>query len=608
MCRCSRATRARSTRGAPTGARAPPRRAQDHAVHVVVLRRPARDRVPRLGLHRLHQHRRPGQARRVQPRDGPEAAADAVPRARGRRPQQPEPRLLPQASSTRSRPSTPATSTRATATAGCSTASPSATAAPGAPGAPTRTIPLDSGCGLGYTYPNPVVSGKRLYLFMRGPCWYPYYTSTTDGKTWTRAEDARARPARRGPQRAPVREVRRRARRLDPDDVLRRAPGLVQEQPLLHALQERPLLQGRRHRDRDARATCRSGSQPARHGAALLGARRAGRGRWTSRSARTACRRSSTRAASATTTTSATRAGTARKWVTRLISEAGGSLFGYRNGGITFNHADPNWVVLTRLIDGAHEIELRHTPDQGRTWEAFQLTRNSKILNFRPVFPRGIDRSRPARGRLRVGRGVELPQLPHGGEHADRRRRPSRRRPRRRRRRRRRPVPTATPVPSAARPRRRRAAARRRPSASASATRSSSSWSCSRSASSRTPNVRAFSASAISVTRASTARPLRGEVDRLDAAVARRCGGARRGRAARGRRARRPSGSCRSAAGARARAATSAPRRRSRPARRRACCVMPCSATARLEPLGRVLGDEREQVAGPVRERGGERG
>ena len=50
---------------------------------------------------------------------------------------------------------------------------------------PTRTIPLGSGCGLGYTYPNPVVSNGRLYLFMRGPCWYPYYTSTKDGKTWT---------------------------------------------------------------------------------------------------------------------------------------------------------------------------------------------------------------------------------------------------------------------------------------------------------------------------------------------------------------------------------------------------------------------------------------
>ena len=78
------------------------------------------------------------------------------------------------------------------------------------------------------------------------------------------------------------------------------------------------------------------------------------------------------------------------RWVTRLVSPAGGSLFGYRNGGITFNHADPRWVVLTRLIDGRHEIEVRYTPDQGTTWQLFQLTRDSTVLNFRPVFPRGI--------------------------------------------------------------------------------------------------------------------------------------------------------------------------------------------------------------------------
>jgi len=78
------------------------------------------------------------------------------------------------------------------------------------------------------------------------------------------------------------------------------------------------------------------------------------------------------------------------RWVTRLITPAGGSLFGYRNGGITFNHSDPRWVALTRLIDGRQEIELRFTGDQGRTWKPFQLTRGSSVLNFRPVFPRGL--------------------------------------------------------------------------------------------------------------------------------------------------------------------------------------------------------------------------
>jgi hypothetical protein len=33
---------------------------------------------------------------------------------------------------------------------------------------------------------------------------------------------------------------------------------------------------------------------------------------------------------------------------------------------------------------------VRHTPSQGRTWQTFQLTGESTLPNFRPVFPRGI--------------------------------------------------------------------------------------------------------------------------------------------------------------------------------------------------------------------------
>ena len=61
-----------------------------------------------------------------------------------------------------------------------------ATTATGVQWRGSKRIPLGQGCGLGYTYPNPVKSGNRMYLFMRGPCWYPYFTSTKDGKTWAR--------------------------------------------------------------------------------------------------------------------------------------------------------------------------------------------------------------------------------------------------------------------------------------------------------------------------------------------------------------------------------------------------------------------------------------
>ena len=98
-----------------------------------------------------------------------------------------------------------------------------------------------------------------------------------------------------------------------------------------------------------------------------------------------------------------------RRWVKTDVAPAGGSLFGYRNGGITFNHADPDWVVLTRLIDGAQEIEVRHTPDGGRSWEATQLTRELEDPQLPPRLPARLRRARRARRGLRLGLGVELP-------------------------------------------------------------------------------------------------------------------------------------------------------------------------------------------------------
>ena len=95
------------------------------------------------------------------------------------------------------------------------------------------------------------------------------------------------------------------ARRLDPDDVLRRPSRVLQEQPLLHALQVRALLQGRRE-PIGRSPTSRSGSTSStgsrrtpQEGPALADGHRV---------APTASRRSSTPAASATTTCSATRA------------------------------------------------------------------------------------------------------------------------------------------------------------------------------------------------------------------------------------------------------------------------------------------------------------
>jgi BNR repeat-containing family member len=253
----------------------------------------------------------------------------------------------------------------------------------------TRTIPLEAGCGLGYTYPNPIVSGKRLYLFMRGPCWYPYFTSTTDGKTWAAPKTLVLGPPSSGRNVRPYAKydtapdgsilmtfsdghpgsyknnlyyMRYKDGRFYKADgsVIGTTRDLPFQLSQLDVVQRYSASKGRPW---PMDIAFDSDGVPVIVYSSRVGADDNFRyARWN---------------------------GT--RWQTQLISLAGGSLFGYRNGGITFNHADPRWVVLTRLIDGQQEIEVRHTQDQGRTWQTFQLTTNSAVLNFRPVFPRGVD-------------------------------------------------------------------------------------------------------------------------------------------------------------------------------------------------------------------------
>jgi len=253
---------------------------------------------------------------------------------------------------------------------------------------PTRRIPLGSGCGLGYTYPNPVVSGGRLYLFMRGPCWYPYYTSTKDGKHWAAPKTMVLGPPASG------RNVRPYAKYVAaPDGSILMTFSDGHPGSYKNSLWYMRFKNGRFFKA-DGSAIGRTSDLPFR--LQQLDRVQA----YSPRKGRPWPMDIAFGSDGVPSIVYSSRVGdddvfryarfNGRKWVTRFISDAGGSLFGYRNGGITFNHTDPNWVVLTRLIGGAQEIELRHTSDQGRTWQAYQLTRNSKVLNFRPVFPRGL--------------------------------------------------------------------------------------------------------------------------------------------------------------------------------------------------------------------------
>jgi hypothetical protein len=276
---------------------------------------------------------------------------------------------------------------------------------PGAEGSgwgPEQTVPLDAGCGLGYTYPNPVVAGDRLYLFMRGPCWEPYFTWTSDGRHWARPRTLLRAPGSGLQDGAGTRRVRPYAKYAGTPDgsilmafsdghpasfksslyFLRFRSGsfYAADGRKLGSLADLPLrfdrldrVQG--HSEGRGRAWPMDVAQDATGAPVVVYSSLAGTedtfryGRWDG-----------------------------LRWRTEPIALAGRTLFSYHNSGVTLDHDDPSWVVLSRTIDGQNEIEARYTPDHGRTWRGVQLTRKSASFNIRPVIPRGLS----ATGRLVV--------------------------------------------------------------------------------------------------------------------------------------------------------------------------------------------------------------
>jgi hypothetical protein len=250
-----------------------------------------------------------------------------------------------------------------------------------------RTVPLGAGCGLGYTYPNPVVAGDRLYLFMRGPCWSPYVTWTDDGEHWSTARTLVRAPT--GPTARKVRPYAKYAPAPDGSILMLFSDGhpgswrsglyfarftggrffsaggqelgdLADGPPRVRDLE-------RIHAPRDGRAWPMDVAQDADGDPVAVYTSLRGAGD-TFRYARFISGR----------------------WETHPIVAAGRTLFGYHNAGATLDHADPARVVLSRTIGEQNEIELRATTDGGRTWTARALTHDSDEFNVRPVIPRGL--------------------------------------------------------------------------------------------------------------------------------------------------------------------------------------------------------------------------
>ena len=262
-----------------------------------------------------------------------------------------------------------------------------------------KTVPLGRGCGLGYTYPNPVVAGGRLYLFMRGPCWAPYFTSTADGVRWSPPRTLVAAPRPSAQDGGGTRRVRPYAKydaapdgsilmtfsdghpasfksslyfvRFKDGRFLRAdgsVAGTMADLPLRFDRLDRIHTYGRRAgRAWPMDVAADAGGAPVVVYTALRGTSDTFRyARWD---------------------------GT--RWQTHAIAAAGQTLFSYHNAGITLDHADPARVVLSRTIHGQNEIEVRRTADHGATWSATQLTHGSATFNIRPVIPRGLPADRP---------------------------------------------------------------------------------------------------------------------------------------------------------------------------------------------------------------------
>jgi hypothetical protein len=259
-----------------------------------------------------------------------------------------------------------------------------------------RDVPLPKGCGLGYTYPNPVVYGKRLYLFLRGPCLQPIYTWTADGRHWARARTlvlgqrragggwqrpyAKYAAGRRGIAmvfteghpysiRTSLFYMRMRGGRFYRADGS--LLGTVRDLPF-RATQLDPIY---RYAVGSGRAWPMDVALAAGDRPVVVYTRATGHGdyfwyaRWDG------------------------------AWRNELVMYAGGRYGGYLNGGASLRHEDPTWLALgANSGDYTYEqVQLLHTDDGGTTWMRATVPDDPGNSNFRPVFPRGLPASGPVR-------------------------------------------------------------------------------------------------------------------------------------------------------------------------------------------------------------------
>jgi hypothetical protein len=256
---------------------------------------------------------------------------------------------------------------------------------------PVRRVPTNTPGGLGYTYPNPVRAGGRLFLFWRGGDWNPTFSWTADGRRWTRA-----RTLVRGPGTAehPERPYAKYAE--GPGATFDVVFSDAHVQNWRNSLYHLRFRRGIFYRADGRRIGTLAEAPFTRGEVGVVYRWRKGKGRaWphdvaSGRDGRPVVVYTRRRGGPDGTDYFHYARFDGRRWVDRELISSGDGAPTFTSGGITLDHEEPGNVVLSRRIGEEYQVELWNTFDGGRRWFRSTLTRYEKGFSMRPVFPRGF--------------------------------------------------------------------------------------------------------------------------------------------------------------------------------------------------------------------------
>jgi hypothetical protein len=248
-----------------------------------------------------------------------------------------------------------------------------------------RHIPVNSKGRLGFTYPNPVWLGRRLYMFWRGGNWQPTFSVTTDLRHWSKARTLLQGP--RGQRPYVKYDVWH--------DSIRFAYTGAHPGSRRTSLYFGKLKNWAVRRADDSRIT-RSTQVPFdyRRGEEIYSWHSAGKA-WVWDIAHDDLGHpvivyATLKDRNLHAYRYARWTGT--HWLDRKLVDAGPHIDqdpSY-SAGITIDHSNANVLYLSRQINGRYEIERWHTANLGRSWNVRAVTSDSTRDNLRPVVPRGI--------------------------------------------------------------------------------------------------------------------------------------------------------------------------------------------------------------------------